>query len=247
MAVFYHISKDLRHNGVFTPRIPSNRYEGQDKEDDTTPRITVSTTIEGCLSAMPGGGLSLEETNIETRGYYLVFRIDTEKLGIPNSAIVSSDYLFKNELVPDADNTEEHWITVPFTVPKEDRFIIRLYNWSEDCVDVIPYKIYLLADKEYEGDYFQAFIDTYGFGPECMAVITQAFYVKENVEKGTVFELFYEWPEEKSLLVDIIEGEYAGYLKIIKEYNESLEIEVIKDCNLRKLFMEHYKLLRIYQ
>lgn len=50
--IYYHLSyKDLGRTCIFKPRIPSNRHS---VEDDTTSRICVCSTIEGCLLAVEG-------------------------------------------------------------------------------------------------------------------------------------------------------------------------------------------------
>lgn len=155
MAVFYHVSPDLKHNGEFIPRVPYNRHE--EMEDNKTHRVCVSPSIEGCLTAIPGGGSGFLDLCEEQRGYFLLFRIDTEKLGIPQENIISDEELFQKDLVRDADISKEHWITCPFTVPKEDKIIIKIEDFFEDINDLIPYFIYQLADEKFEGDYLEAY------------------------------------------------------------------------------------------
>ena len=160
MAIFYHVSLDLKHPGSFSPRIPENKSK-IGTEDDTTPRVCVCETIEGCLSAMPGGGLEIE--SLTDNQYYLkVFSIDTERLGLKKEDILCWDYLYQNNLVPDAEITQEHWILKPFEVEKIDSFLIRVTDWREESDDIIPYFVKQVADQKYSGDYLSAYLEELG-------------------------------------------------------------------------------------
>jgi len=88
---------------VFKPRIPENRMSG---ENATTPRICLSSSLEGCLSATPWGG-----HNLPTKGKSEIFRVyefDTNDI-LEGNLILPYD-LFSQNLVPDALVTEEHWV-----------------------------------------------------------------------------------------------------------------------------------------
>lgn len=166
MAIFYHVTNNMKHSGVFTPKVPKSIYSAQNKdtgitEDDQTKRVCVSTSIEGCLTSMPNAGFQLEEFLKETNGRLKIFKIDTQKIGITEKDIVNSEALYKSEKVPDAELTDEHWITTSFEVNEEDSFVIENLQWEEEDDEVIPYKIYKLAEEQYEGDYFKAYFETY--------------------------------------------------------------------------------------
>lgn len=124
MATFYHITLDLAHDGVFSPRVPNDRYE---TEDSTTNRVCVSDSLEGCFNAIPDGILFTDEHH----GYFKLFEINTEDLGISHNDMLTPLPLYKEKGVYDALLTGEHWILTEFTVPKEKQFVCNLL-WHED-------------------------------------------------------------------------------------------------------------------
>ena len=157
--ILYHVTKDLTHDGKFTPRIPEFRTEHEDK---TIPRVSTAITIEDCLAAIPFGGMNLDYL-VEEEGYeFKVFMIDTEKLNIKEESLVSSEMLYKKDLVRDAGFTNEYWITESFEVPDEDVLIIEITNFDYESVDVIPYEIYKKGINDYDGDYVEAFVEKHG-------------------------------------------------------------------------------------
>ena len=170
--ILYHLSTDLTHNGIFTPNIPTIRMDG---EDDRIKRVSTSASIGGCLSGIPDGGMRLDKLVVDQHGYFKCFIIDTDKLGITDY-VLTSQQLFEYGLVEDAETTDEHWILTPFTVPDEDSQLIHIDNWHEDMVDQIPHVIYELADKLYEGDYFEAYNDLIGDRIPCTTQITNVTY-----------------------------------------------------------------------
>lgn len=106
MYLFHISTKNLGKEKIFTPRIPSNRYEGLQVwntymgemiyEDDTIPRICVSPDIARCLLAM---GLPCHRVTPQIKGY--VYVADKPRA-------VSRD--LPMSLVPDAIETKEYWI-----------------------------------------------------------------------------------------------------------------------------------------
>jgi hypothetical protein len=101
----YHIS--LKSHGIsklFYPRVPDNRFHGEDvyhpyldcdlPENDSIPRICVSSTINGAIRALPLIGNSK----------IWVYVAD-------NPVAVSRDMPLY--MVPDAKQTKEHWILEP--------------------------------------------------------------------------------------------------------------------------------------
>ena len=95
---------------VFTPRIPISRMC---YEDAITPRICLSTSLEGCFSAAPWGGEGLD---INPKS--VVYRIyEFDDTNIPPKNIVTTEYLTgmysiidEEPLVPDAEFTNEVWV-----------------------------------------------------------------------------------------------------------------------------------------
>lgn len=239
MSILYHVSRDLFHDGKFIPRIPMDRTEG---EDEKIGRVSVAPTIEDCLSAIPGGGSRLDETIIDRRGYFKVFKIDTKKLEIADSDVVKSEYLFKNNLLPDAYHTDEHWITVPFVVAEEDSFFIKLGDYKEEIQDLIPHEIYEIADEKYDGDYLEAYCDIKGITPPHMTCITDICYYTNFLKKGQKIEIMLDyWDDESQEIKAVIHDRFKDELKLIDEDDSHLTCEATKGCDIRGLFMHHYK------
>ena len=233
--IFYHVSTNLKHNGKFYPRVPDCRH--QDQEDSRTPRISVANTIEDCFTAIPNGGSRLDELNIQRRGYYLIYRIDTEKLRIPNDSIVSSDELYEKDLVRDAGFTNEHWLTVPFEVPEEDRFMIKLISWEEASEDVIPHSLYAIADEKYEGDYCRAYEEVYGELTPSASRIHDLVYFKETVSKDEEVTLYFENDEEKTMILSYIQDHLNADVQDV--FYDEIKVIMKEEANLRRLFMNH--------
>jgi hypothetical protein len=243
MAIYYHVSTDVHHSGVFEPRIPSCRHK--QAEDSSIPRISVAPSIEDCFTAIPNGGSHLDVLNMERRGYYLIFRIDTEKLGISEEHIISSDTLFQKDLVRDAEITNEHWITTPFVVPDEDRFMIKLISWEETAHDVVPYKIYQIAEEKYDGDYIEAYMDIYKEHVPSSVGIIDLQYIYEEVKKGEEISIYFEEEEEKDLVVSYLNEHFD--VEITEEYMDELTFVMKENANLRKLFLYHFQISEIYR
>jgi len=136
--ILYHISTEPNHNGNFVPKVPDRRLITENNEK---PRISLSPTIDGCLSAIPLGGAYLHQwykskDEIETNcrfhnGYrkFKLFKVDTEKLKIPDANIYEPEDLIECGFCEDAHITKEHWITTEFKVPKEDQAIFTVENF----------------------------------------------------------------------------------------------------------------------
>jgi len=206
--IYYHVSTDLKKDTHFYPRQPESIMEGEMVSID---RVCVAPSVEQCLSALPSGGSRLDELNEKQHGFYKVFRIDTEKLGIPDSNIVTWKTLFEKEYVPDAEWTEEHWITTDFTVAEEDTFIIQLLQWEEEVQDVIPHKIYVLADEKYHGDYTSAYIQETGNLVPCTSLITNAKIQTEGFQVGDPITFVSEMLEDEDIknIIRSIEMEHS--------------------------------------
>lgn len=202
----YHLSTDIQHDGIFEPRIPSNavRMKG---EDSDTPRVCVGLTLEGCFSAIPGGGSRLDILNESQKGYYKVFEIDTEKLGISDESILTSDFLYQSGKVEDAYITDEHWITTGFTVPEEDAYVILLKNWDEDVNDLIPHHIMEASEsEEYDGDYFQAYYNIMETDHiPCINTVQNLTFMKGTFEDGQNVELEHLDEDDLFFLNDRLE------------------------------------------
>lgn len=243
MAIFYHVSTNLDHSGYFEPRIPSTRHMGL--EDAKTPRISVSTSIEKCLSAIPNGGAYLDELNDTQRGYYLVFRIDTEKLGITEEQIITSNSLYEDDRVQDAFVTEEHWITIPFGVPQEDQYLIHLYSWREEAFDDVPASFMKRVEEEFEGDIETAWEELFPHeSMPCGVSICCLDYKEEKLRKGAKIELNTTWRGEANLLKEFAE-ENDFPVEIIPDDISPMLI-AIEDVNIRPIIFYHQHLVERY-
>lgn len=143
----YHISKDTSHDGNFHPRIPEHRHgEG---EDSTTQRISFASSVEGCFTAFPGGGSRLDETQMLQKGYYRLFILDTQT--IDPGFVIGPDELYRTGLVPDAQVTQEYWVTCPLELGEGT--LIHVSDWEEDWQDLFTSEQQVLLEKaEEEGD-----------------------------------------------------------------------------------------------
>lgn len=240
--IYYHVSTDLQHDGFFYPRVPSCRMDEEERE---TGRISVAPTIADCLSAIPNGGGFLEDSDIERRGYYLIIRIDTDKVGLTDKDIILSDKLYEEDWVRDADFTNEVWVTKSFQVSKEDMFLIHLDFWREDVHDVIPYKLLKVADENYQGDYCAAYEDIYDDLVPSSFTIRDIRFTKQQVEAGQRVELNCEEIDEKEKLIRYIEKEYPTVE--IKSSESTLDIHIREACDLRDLFIFHFELVVMYK
>lgn len=115
----YHLTKDLTHNGMFYPRVPTNRAE---IEDDVTPRICFSNSIEGALTAIPVPGSSFAELNESFGCVWKVFELDTDT--IPSQSTINPKELYHDGKVLDAWLTGEHWVTQPIDLSQSAYYIM---------------------------------------------------------------------------------------------------------------------------
>lgn len=221
--ILYHVSTDINMDGHFYPRIPHSIMAG---EFESIYRICVAPSIADCFSAIPNGGSRLDELNEEQDGLYKVFRIDTEKIGIPDTHILTWQHLFEEDMVPDAEWTEEHWITTDFTVPEEDVFMIHLKNWNEKSCDIIPKRIYTIAEEDYEGDYFEAYADVMDEAVPCMSAIKDVLYQQEPYKKGDTIDMCLWSCEEEDIekLINIAKTNFN--VELVQQDN--MDLLVIK-------------------
>lgn len=230
--IFYHVSTYLKHDGIFVPRIPTSVHKLG--ENENIPRVCVGLTLEDCFSAIPSGGSRLDMLMEEQHNLFLIFKIDTEKLGISDEDILSSERLFEEAWVMDAEHTNEHWIMTEFEVPQEDRILIHLHDWNEESCDIIPHDIYQLADAEYDGDYFEAYFAKMEDHVPCMSIIKDIQYVPEYPEEDTSFEVIPGDDEDIFLMQEYLKREYD--IEAIVE-GDTLSIPVTKGTNLAKFFL----------
>ena len=133
----YHVSFHLMHDGNFIPRVPEQRLLD---ENDTIPRICACSSIEGCLTAMPGGGDYLPESLEYTAGIIKVFEFESEDFLTP-------DYLHQNRLVADADITQEYWLLKPVS-PKKSYFLM-IQDWDAEYIKKFINNILVIRTIQY--------------------------------------------------------------------------------------------------
>lgn len=221
--ILYHISEDLHHDGVFLPRVPSCQY---DEEDGQIERVCVSESIEGCLSAMPSGGGNLESVLDSQKGYLQIFRIDTDKLQIKNEHILTHETLYKEGRVCDAHLTQEGWITTSFTVPEEDRFIIKLRAWEETIGYLVPH------GETIPTEYDETLPFTY--------LITEPVYQFEQANKGEEVSFYFSSEEETEKMISYVKKQED--LQIGSQNPFELTIHMLKDRNVKDIFLQDYML-----
>ena len=109
---FYHISPILDAPSVtFTPQVPDVYKQ---IEDHTTPRVCVSTNIQGCLISTPAWNEMQEQPD---GGYrFTVYAI--RKSSLPDTKIVTNQELVDKKLVWDAHITNENWILDKVTMKR---------------------------------------------------------------------------------------------------------------------------------
>lgn len=234
MAIFYHVSTSLLNQGEFVPRIPENRIT--ENENDSMERVCVSTTISNCLSALPGSG-NLYDTHFKGRGYYKLFRIDTEKLGIGDEHIVFSQTIYENGWVPDAFVTQEYWITVPFTVPEEDSTIIKLDDWCQERAYVVPSDALVLAHEMYQGDLYKAYRAIYEGSVPTVYFLSGIQFQYEDVRKDEIVTLHVYSEEEETKFTKFISKHFQ--VEIMEPDKGLLRFRVIEDTNLKMLYLAH--------
>lgn len=90
----YHVSEENLNGKVLTPRIPDNFLTKHGYEENKTPRVSFSTSIDGCLV-----GLS---QNIKDKEFFVFEPDDYSKIQVKGVNVA---------LVPDAQLTHEKWVT----------------------------------------------------------------------------------------------------------------------------------------
>lgn len=144
---FFHLSNDFEKDiKTFIPRIPDSRMG---KEDNTQNRVCVAPTIEDCIKAHPSILLYMNSWDICQRvrveecmahKHYLLehgksgFLCKLYYFEVEKEFVVTNEELQKNNLVPDADITNEHWITTNIQ-PVDTAYILVERANVEYCID----------------------------------------------------------------------------------------------------------------
>lgn len=157
--LFYHLTLDLNSadDKVFTPRIPNEKIVTIG-EDLSTPRICVSSTIEGCLSSAPWGGSSLEDIILLNDCSQLIKVYEFNSDDIAPENLISPKELYQSDKVRDAEITNEHWV-INQNLRSCRSYLIQIKKYNITYPDSIPYS--LLKNFNEEEDDYEDIIDGY--------------------------------------------------------------------------------------
>lgn len=220
--ILYHATMNLDPIEEFIPRIPINRFIG---EDETTPRVCLSSSISGCLTAAPFGGSKLTENIYLSNGSNRLIRVyEFDATLIREENIIGPEYLYKNDIVRDAEITGEHWVTV--AIKPTNSYIMKLTRYSDDYGDDnIEYKyIKMFEDGEIEdiSPYIEGFvtvIDEIKFDiiPEerrskIIELNNEINYKQDNQNKNIINLILDEFPYSSKTYLDIHKIEGKNYL-----------------------------------
>lgn len=124
--ILYHVSRELDLKPFFHPRVPS-KDRMLKCENSTIPRLCVSTTLEGALSAIPRDYEDICD---------IPFRI--YEFNSDNHFVIPYSVLYEKEEVIDANITKECWILDDTIVPHKT-YIIDIESYNSEADDAIPY------------------------------------------------------------------------------------------------------------
>lgn len=162
----FHISRDFNETiKVFEPRIP---HFTMGREDTVTPRICVAPTIEGCVQAHPSVLVFLNPYELSLVDYLLdekrneqVYLLSHGTSGIlcklytfevDKSKVKTDTELLASKLVPDVNNTNEHWIVESMSPTKVEYVLIQkaevetCYETDRIIREDIQFKVYSEED-----------------------------------------------------------------------------------------------------
>lgn len=129
----YHVTLDLHHRGVFTPRVPENIEDYGDEEAET-PRICFAPTLEGCLSSFPIGVYNLKEQLEDTDNIIKVFRLTLPHPQVAPKNIYTPQYLTQMGYVSDSWATGEHWLLKPITFTAQEVAFLKILSFDTACI-----------------------------------------------------------------------------------------------------------------
>lgn len=199
----YFVTQNLEHDGLLTLRVPEAIRHDEEK---TIKRIGVSSTLEGCFSAIPDGGMHMYKRFERNERFFKVFEIETEKYNLQKKDILEPEVLYKKEYVRDAMLTNEHWILKDIQVKQEDMSVIYLGEYEERDEDLYTYKFeneYLSSEKEEHEmlsteELWELYLEENGldedFEIEIKCVLEDLEIINLNLEAGEeiTFELFHD-------------------------------------------------------
>ena len=145
----YHLSNKCDIIEEFVPRVPDSRAKDEEGE---TPRVSLSPTIEGALTAVPWGGMQLENELWDEGSFLIrVYEFDIEDLDI--NSLIPPQYLYSKNLVIDSRITKEHWYLK--NLKPSRTYLIEIDSYNERVCD------HVLFDDVVSGIYAEMDEDTY--------------------------------------------------------------------------------------
>lgn len=228
----YHVSLDWTKDNVFEPRIPTNRM---DEEDSVTPRICLSTSVAGCLSAIPGGGSKLADLLEGTKSIIKVFVFDTENMNLQEGDLLDHHVLYQEYNVLDAPHTEEYWSLVALEATTSH--FVFVDGWDEGTEDVYPYEVEKAAESQFDGDVEEAYFTIVGGMLPCMNLIQDTELLWDVIPEGT--ELY-------DVEFDVIDESIVGRFFAIEDYGFIPKLTAKEDVSLKKFTDELELFSRIY-
>lgn len=164
----FHVSLENEIIEKFTPRVPDKRAY---LEDGSTPRICLSTSIDGCLSAVVWGGCKLHSV-VESSTKIRVYEFNDEDILQGN--LIGSIELYQSGKVVDADETGEVWVINQELIPFKS-YLIEITDYEGDEEEIISYENLKHCDETGESIY--DFIET------TVVIISEVEYkiIEENV------------------------------------------------------------------
>ena len=116
----------------FTPRIPNTMMED---ENNCIERICLSNSISGCITSAPWGNRHIED--FPDKAVFRVYEFSEDDIEEGN--LIRPEKLYENDMVRDADITNEHWVINQTLKPKRI-FYVEIKNYMLEVKDIIPFK-----------------------------------------------------------------------------------------------------------
>lgn len=158
----YHVSFDLDFKEEFAPRVPQCLKETS-SENRTIPRICFSTSIEGCLSAIPGASGEEEMADLYAtyQNIIRVYELETDDYALTEDDIMWTENIYSNGYVVDAYNTDEVWVLKNIKMKREDSYLAYIEGFDVRAEECVPKAVMDLAEEVYEDDVHSAYFEMF--------------------------------------------------------------------------------------
>lgn len=237
--MLYHVSFEKRNSNNFVPRIPFSCCS-QFEENNIIKRICLSSSIEGCLTAIPEVGLGYLN-DLKSRGVRFLFYVySIDESLIDQSNIITPNELLDKKLVFDATYSNEHWVInqeIVFDEPK----LMRVISLDEKKVTIPtftnqPFDIRLVSNLKLEST-----LEPFGRAYEYHFANEEDFcIIRDLAEKigckivnhGTFNQDYFYFLNFYVPAGIDIKAVWEEYLKIRLKYLEEFESEDFIECEL---------------